>query len=1340
MKKKFGDYYLGLDVGTDSVGWAVTDTQYKLMKVNGKALWGIRLFDNAETAASRRMFRTTRRRLARRKERIGVLQELFADEIYKVDASFFLRMKESKYWLEDKVLGTPDSLFSDPGYSDQDYHKEFPTVYHLRKALIEGGKSYDVRLLYLAVHHILKHRGHFLFYGQGLSQLSDFDTIFKTMSDYLIEYLSIDFEGVDANSVSLVLKDRTYGITQKKDALRKLLPNKTKQQKEIITLLSGGKGKLSILFDNDSYKETENDSISFSSGKWDDEWDTLQKVLSDNRVVLESMKAAFDWGLLAEILNGQQYLSFSKVQIHEKHKSDLKKLRNLIKKVAPDRYEEVFYDSRKSLNNYVAYIGKIVPPNKAVLESRCTQEELCEYLENILRNAELCIIEYEEVYASIKNGTFLPKQVSKDNSVIPYQLHQMELVKILDNAASYLDFLNDKDSQGLAVKEKILQLFEFRIPYYVGPLNPAHKIDGFAWVHRKEKGKVYPWNFERKVDLEKSAERFIVRMTNKCTYLAQADVLPRNSILYSKFTVLDELNNLLIGGEPISVELKQRIFNDLFLKKKKITHKQLAMYLRTENVINTSFDVEISGIDGDFKSSMASYIDMKNVLGEKVQNVEMVEDIIRCIVLFGDDKRMLETSIRNLWPKEVTNEELRNLCKLRYQGWGRLSKEFLCDVTAPDKMTGEYRSILTAMWEDENNPNHMQLLSAQYGYLKAIEEYNRELKAPSNLLNYEHINQLYLSPSVKRMLWQTMLIVKELRKIMGRDPLKVFIEMARGPQEKKRTISRKDSLRALYRACKDEGKDWIKNLDDRDEREFRRDRLYLYYTQMGRCLYSGESIDIDKISDKHFYEVDHIFPQSKIKDDSLDNRVLVKTECNAEKGDIYPLKNEWRRQQGPYWKLLLERGMISKKKYERLTRDTSLSDNELAAFIERQLVETRQTSKAAAQILSEALRSQIVYVKASNVSDFRQKFDLIKVRSVNDLHHAQDAYLNIVVGNVYHTKFTSNPFNYIKNENGKYNLKRMFDYDVVRGNIEAWKAGAAGTIVQVKRVMSQNNMLFTRYAYEKKGGFYNQTVEKRSANLIPLKTSDKRLSDTSKYGGYSQVQGAYFALVSSNGGKTISLESVPVYLAKSIKNCSELQNYFETQDMDEPNILIERVKINALLEIDGSRLHLSGRTGNYLSIKHAEQLYLAKDKQSYIKQLERYANYCAQRNMKVGELQIDKYDYITPESNIALYDILVDKLKRTPYSKFYGKQAKLLETKRDKFAQIGPAKQCVVLLEMLYLFQCNAVLSDLTLLEGGKLVGRLTKNKYLNKLKGDVYLIHQSVTGVFEKKERISGP
>lgn len=47
-KQQFNDYYLGFDIGTNSVGWAVTDLQYKLLRFNKKDMWGSRLFEEAK--------------------------------------------------------------------------------------------------------------------------------------------------------------------------------------------------------------------------------------------------------------------------------------------------------------------------------------------------------------------------------------------------------------------------------------------------------------------------------------------------------------------------------------------------------------------------------------------------------------------------------------------------------------------------------------------------------------------------------------------------------------------------------------------------------------------------------------------------------------------------------------------------------------------------------------------------------------------------------------------------------------------------------------------------------------------------------------------------------------------------------------------------------------------------------------------------------------------------------------------------------------------------------------------------------------------------------------------
>ena len=192
------DYYVGVDAGTGSLGWSVTNEKYEIQRSHGKALWGVRLFDAAETAEERRGFRTNRRRLDRRNWRLELLQEIFAEKINQVDDGFFLRMKESRYLPEDKrgkdgnCPELPYAIFADHDYTDKNYHKQFPTIYHLRKWLMETSDTPDIRLVYLAMHHLVKHRGHFLFSG-NIDEIREFHTAFDAFLD-LVRGEELGFE------------------------------------------------------------------------------------------------------------------------------------------------------------------------------------------------------------------------------------------------------------------------------------------------------------------------------------------------------------------------------------------------------------------------------------------------------------------------------------------------------------------------------------------------------------------------------------------------------------------------------------------------------------------------------------------------------------------------------------------------------------------------------------------------------------------------------------------------------------------------------------------------------------------------------------------------------------------------------------------------------------------------------------------------------------------------------------------------------------------------------------------------------------------------------------------
>ena len=753
-------YYVGLDMGTGSVGWAVTDESYQILRRHGKAMWGVRLFESAKTAEERRMFRTGRRRLDRRGWRIEILQEIFAEEISRVDPGFFLRMKESKYYPEDKrdIQGNcpelPYTLFVDKTFTDKDFHKKYPTIYHLRKMLMETEDTPDIRLVYLALHHMMKHRGHFLLSGD-ISQVTEFKNTFNQFIEN-IRNEGMDFEiELDESAVQMIeetLKDKNLTRSAKKAKLVKGLNAKNVRDKAFLTLLSGGTVKLSDLFGMEELNEGERPKISFADNRYEEYAAVVEMELGELYYIVESAKAVYDWAILSDILGGSTSVSDAKVRAYEKHKADLKYLKAVVKEYFPKEvYNAVFVESSDKLNNYPAYIGMTKKNGKKVsLEGkRCSREEFMDFLK---KNIVVKLPDEETkmyLQSELEKDSFLPKQVNKDNGVIPYQVHKYELKKILDNLGDKIPFLKEN-------AEKIEKLFSFRIPYYVGPLRTGNGENSkFAWAERKSTEKIYPWNFENVIDVEQSAENFIRRMTNKCTYLIGEDVLPKDSLLYSKFMVLNELNNLRLDGQKISVELKQKIYRDVFCRSRKVTQKKLKSYLIREGIAGKN--VELTGIDGDFKGSLTAYHDFK----EKLTGVELTqkekEEIILNIVLFGDDKKLLKQRLKKKFP-QLTEKQINTVTALSYKGWGRLSKKLLEEVTVPAPETGEVWNIITALWE--TNDNFMQLLGKEYQFSDRIEEFNEEKADPE--VSYQTIEDLYVSPAVKRQIWQTLQIVQEL--------------------------------------------------------------------------------------------------------------------------------------------------------------------------------------------------------------------------------------------------------------------------------------------------------------------------------------------------------------------------------------------------------------------------------------------------------------------------------------------------------------------------------------------------------------------------------------------------
>ena len=533
-------YYLGLDMGTNSVGWAVTDPNYNLFKAKGKDLWGIREFNEASTAVERRTHRISRRRRQREQVRIGLLKDYFHDTIGEVDPDFFQRLANSKYHLEDKdtEVRYKNNVFNDDDYTDKDYFDQYPTIYHLRKELIESTDKHDVRLVFLALLNMFKHRGHFLNSGLGEnSGENNINNAYLELTNLLSEFTQYNLnETIDGKKIEDLLSRRDMSRTRKAEGLAEILgvDYKNKPYKELIRGLCGLKFNACAIFPEIQSDEVPKLDICLSEASFDEKSDEIANILGEDYFeIIMAMKDIYDIGSLAGIMKGHNYLSQARVASYEKHKEDLKLLKNVIRKYCSKEDYDNFFNSEAD-GSYASYVGSYNSKTKQRrVGNKRSSEELYKAIKKLLKNVPAEDADVQRILMSIENETFLPKQLTASNGVIPNQVHAKEMKKILSNAERYLPFLREKDETGLSVSEKIMKLFSFQIPYYVGPTTEkSNKDGGNGWVVRKEEGQVLPWNIDEKIDMKATSEAFISRMVRRCTYISGEPVLPKSSLEY----------------------------------------------------------------------------------------------------------------------------------------------------------------------------------------------------------------------------------------------------------------------------------------------------------------------------------------------------------------------------------------------------------------------------------------------------------------------------------------------------------------------------------------------------------------------------------------------------------------------------------------------------------------------------------------------------------------------------------------------------------------------------------------------------------------------------------------
>lgn len=1339
-------YHIGLDIGTSSIGWAVIGDDFKIKRKKGKNLIGTRLFNEGATAAERRGFRTQRRRLNRRKWRLKLLEEIFDPYMAEVDEYFFARLKSSNLSPKDsnkKYLGS--LLF--PDKSDSNFYDKYPTIYHLRRDLMEKDEKFDLREIYLAIHHIVKYRGNFLenvpaknYKNSGSSigyLLEGVNNLYKDIIEN--ENVTILNSGKFKDVEKIILDDEIRNIDKQKNVGKLLVEDKEK--KNIITAFSkaifGYKFNIEDLLlieDSTLIENDKNKKITFNDENIDNVFNELSHSLNDNQMdLLTKTREIYFKVKLNMIVPSGYTLSESMIEKYETHRAHLKMYKEFI--------NTLNLKDRKILKNaYSDYI------NNKKAKAANAQENFYKAVKKTIKdnNSDTA----KKIIGLIDDGNFMPKQRTGENGVIPHQLHQIELDRIIENQSKYYPWLaeeNPVEKNRKFAKYKLDELVTFRVPYYVGPLvdktesNKNEKETKFAWMVRKAKGTITPWNFENLVDRTESANRFIKRMTSKNTYIIGEDVLPASSLLYEKFKVLNELNNIKVNEKKLDIEQKQDIYLNLFTTAKNVTKKSLATYL------NCSAD-SISGLsDGEkFNSSLSSYIDLKAILGNIVDDCNKNEDLEKIIeysTVFEDGNIYKEKLSEISW---LTDEQIEKLSNIHFKGWGRLSKKLLTQITNEN---GE--RIIDALWNTSNN--FMQIINDESIQAK-LAEINSEYTDTDKYDLEDILDKVYTSPQNKKAIRQVMKVVEDIEKAMKCEPTSIAIEFTREKRKSELTNTRYKKISNAYEKITDEiiseyelGK-LQSELDNNADNM--RDRYYLYFMQLGRDMYTGEKINIDELHQK--YDIDHILPQSFIKDDSLNNRVLTRKDVNNKEksdktaADLYAVK------MSDFWRKLHKQGLITKQKYKNLlTRTDSIDKYTKQSFIKRQLVETSQVVKLAANILQDKYSdTKIIEVRAKLNSNLREEYKLIKNRAVNDYHHAIDGYLTTFIGQyLYKTypklrsyfvyndfkKLDSNYLKHMKKFNFLWQLQDDKTIDIYDNVNNEFVLNVPEMKKYIQKIYNYKYMLVSKEVTTKNDAFYKETKYKAGGtNLIPIKQN----KPVNVYGGYKEKRNSYMMLVKIKKKKEniYKIVGVPRLLSDELDRLN---------DMGEKRLLLEKI----------ARKNLSKTEQNFKII--LDKIYYGQliidGNQKYTLGSVMYKHNAMQLHLSKQALEIlavgkTKSREVSNEELIMVYEeilLVVNKyFELYDISKFRQKLNNGLELfkelpiyniyENNKIKKIGKLE---VLDRILIGLHANAMRTDLSVL-GFKDLGKLQVNGGI-KLSPDAKLIYQSPTGIFSRVVKV---
>lgn len=481
-------------------------------------------------------------------------------------------------------------------------------------------------------------------------------------------------------------------------------------------------------------------------------------------------------------------------------------------------------------------------------------------------------------------------------------------------------------------------------------------------------------------------------LVGKCQFELYHKVAPKSSPLFQIEKIWESINNITLSNKhkevfSITLDQKEKLFEHLD-NNEKLNQTDLFKILglkRTDGWYPNE-QIKKAGIQGNItkvvllKKFKSFSIDKTDLLqfsltvakkqrvdkdtGE-ISEFEMVESSFEKESLYQlwhllysvDDPILLEKTLVNRYG--FTSEQAFELGKIDFKksGFGNKSAKAI-------------RKILPGLIKGNDYSKSAEFAGYNHGNSITKEENEkRELKPVLKLYKKNSLRQ----PVVEKILNQLINIINSILKDedLG-TPDEIRVELARELRQSQEERNR--SYSNIIKTDKDH-----KAIRERLEQEYpglkisRKviEKFKLYEQQDGICIYSGEQMELAKVLRGEGIDVDHIIPQSRLFDNSFQNKVLAYRKENESKGDFTAFDYMKAKSEDAFQQYtervsrLYDSEKITRSKQTKLLMAVAEIPDD---FITRQLNETRFISKEATRLLKEICRN--VYSTSGAVTDF----------------------------------------------------------------------------------------------------------------------------------------------------------------------------------------------------------------------------------------------------------------------------------------------------------------------------------------------------------------------------------